>query len=83
MKRYSPEKKSTIYVQTTLKKNKTEKFQIETGAGQGSRAMEKENIVEESKPATFSTLGKEQWTRFNKHVKEMALCCSIYDVYFG
>lgn len=82
MKRSRSVKRSTIYVQTTMKKRKTGKSLLVTGAGAGTPEMKEEHIVVESELAASSTLSEEEGTTMTKLIKSMAPLCSIYDVDF-
>lgn len=71
------EKRSTIYVQTTLERKKLANSQEKPEDSADSDDVKEEYIVIESKPAAFSTLSKKRRTAMCKLVKELTPCDSF------
>lgn len=82
MKLSRSEKSGTIYVQTSLKETKTPESSVITAADAGTKGMKKETVVDDSGPATSSTLSDVGKTTMNNPVKVMASLYSVYDVDF-
>lgn len=82
MKHSRSDKKDTIYVQAMLKRNKTVNSLPQTAADASPAKMKEEYIVDEIKLVTSATASKDKRTVMNRHIKEMASLCTIYDVSF-
>lgn len=80
IKRSSYEKKTVIYVRTTVKQRKLVKSALETEADADAYDMNVENIADIIESTLFLALGEELRHTLSKHIKITAPFCSIYDM---
>lgn len=75
MNRSRSKKKTTMQVVTTLKKTKTGRSPLVTGATAGTQEIKEEDIVNNSEPASLSTLTEDRRTQLSELVTEMVTLC--------
>lgn len=69
MEQCRSENKGTLYVETTLKERRTEKFSLEIGASAEAHDNKEEDIMDETDPNPSSTFSEKKSTVRSKRVK--------------